>query len=217
LQQDLEICARERVDLAFVPDVPEMYPPGFRTYLEVKELTDVLCGPSRPGHFRGVATVVLKLFNIVGPDVAYFGQKDAQQARIIEQMVRDLNMTVRLRICPIAREPDGLALSSRNQYLDPNQRREASVLYRALSEARRIIEEGERDTARLQRFMSDLIAGTPGAAIDYVAVVDADSLRPIERLQGEVLLALAVKFGATRLIDNLKLQVPPSRARSAAE
>jgi pantoate--beta-alanine ligase len=215
LQQDLEICARERVDLAFVPDVPEMYPPGFRTYLEVKELTDVLCGPSRPGHFRGVATVVLKLFNIIGPDVAYFGQKDAQQARIIEQMVRDLNMTVRLRICPIVREPDGLALSSRNQYLDPNQRREASVLYRALSEARTRIDEGERDAARLQRLMTDRIAATAGAAIDYIAVVDADTLRPIERLEGEVLLAVAVKFGATRLIDNVKLQVPPSCACSA--
>src|SRR6266849_6464425 len=127
-----------------------MYPPGFRTFVEVGGLQDVLCGKARPGHFRGVATVVLKLFNIVQPNIAYFGQKDAQQARILEQMVRDLDVPVRLRICPIVREPDGLAQSSRNQYLDPNQRRLATALYRALQEARRLVEGGERDAAALQ-------------------------------------------------------------------
>src|SRR5262245_56013648 len=132
LERDLKVCEREGVDLIFAPTATTMYPPGFRTYVEVHELQDVLCGASRPGHFRGVVTVVLKLFHIIQPDVAYFGQKDAQQARIIQQMVRDLDVPVRLRICPIVRESDGLALSSRNQYLDPDQRRHATVLYRAL-------------------------------------------------------------------------------------
>src|SRR5437870_7195829 len=128
LKQDLEMCEEHKVDLVFVPEAAVIYPPGFRTAVEVQELQDLLCGASRPGHFRGVATVVIKLFNIVQPDIAYFGQKDAQQARIIQQMVNDLNVLVRLRICPIVREPDGLALSSRNQYLSPDQRRHATLL-----------------------------------------------------------------------------------------
>jgi pantoate--beta-alanine ligase len=210
LEQDLAICARERVDRVFHPDVAVMYPPGFRTFVEVQGLQDVLCGKSRPGHFRGVATVVLKLFHIVQPDVAYFGQKDGQQARLIEQMVRDLNVPVRLRVCPIVREPDGLAHSSRNQYLDPNQRPQATVLYRALEEARRLIDNGERDGAVVQQALAARVQQTPGAALDYAAVVDADTLEAIARLQGEVLLAVAVKFGGTRLIDNCKVQVPGS-------
>ena len=180
-----------------------MYPPGFRTFVEVAELQDVLCGASRPGHFRGVATVVLKLFNIVQPDVAYFGQKDAQQVRIIQQMVRDLNVPVQIRVCPIVRAADGLALSSRNQYLDPDQRRNATVLFRALEKARSLAESGERSALVLKRTVASMIEAAPGAAVDYVAVVDADSLQPVDRLQGEVLVAVAVKFGATRLIDNV--------------
>jgi pantoate--beta-alanine ligase len=207
LAQDLAACAREGVDLVFHPDADVMYPPGFRTFVEVQGLQDVLCGKARPGHFRGVATVVLKLFNIVQPDIAYFGQKDGQQTRILEQMVRDLNVPVRLRICPIVREPDGLALSSRNQYLDPDQRRQAAVLYRALEEARCRIENGERDAAVVCRAMRERIQTVPGAATDYVAVVDVDTLQPVDRLQGEVLLAVAVQFGGTRLIDNLRLQL----------
>jgi pantoate--beta-alanine ligase len=209
LQQDLQVCGQEGVDAVFHPAVAVMYPPGFRTFVEVQQLQDVLCGRSRPGHFRGVATVVLKLFNIVQPDVAYFGQKDAQQTRILEQMVRDLNVPVRLRICPIVREPDGLAQSSRNQYLDPNQRRQATALCRALDEARRRVEGGERDAAVVQQLLAARIQETPGAVLDYAAVVDADSLQPLTRLQGTVLLALAVKFGSTRLIDNLLLHVGP--------
>jgi pantoate--beta-alanine ligase len=208
LAQDLAVCAREQVDLVFHPEAQVMYPPGFQTFVEVHELQDVLCGPSRPGHFRGVATVVLKLFNIVQPDIAYFGQKDAQQALIIQRMVRDLNVPVRLRVCPIVRAPDGLAQSSRNQYLDPNQRRAATALSRALQEARKLVEDGERDAAAVQRLLAARIQQTQGALLDYAAVVDADTLEPVARLQGDVLLALAVKFGATRLIDNLKLQVP---------
>ena len=207
LADDLLICARERVDRVFHPDAALMYPPGFRTFVEVQGLQDVLCGQSRPGHFRGVATVVLKLFHIVQPDIAYFGQKDAQQARIIAQMVRDLDVPVHLRICPIVREPDGLAQSSRNQYLDPNQRRQATVLYRALQEAGRLVEEGQRDAAVVQRTLAARIQETAGAVLDYAAVVDADTLQPLTRLKGDVLLALAVKFGPTRLIDNLQVHV----------
>jgi pantoate--beta-alanine ligase len=207
LAQDLAVCARAKVDLVFHPDAGVMYPPGFRTFVEVGGLQDVLCGKARPGHFRGVATVVLKLFNIVQPDIAYFGQKDAQQVRILEQLVHDLDVPVRLRICPIVREPDGLALSSRNQYLDSDQRRQATVLYRALEEARRRIENGERDAAVLYRAMRERILAVPGATIDYAAVIDADTLQPLDPLQGEVLLAVAVQFGGTRLIDNLRLEI----------
>jgi pantoate--beta-alanine ligase len=202
LEQDLAACDRAGVDIVFAPDSAEMYPPGFRTYVEVSELQKVLCGASRPTHFRGVCTVVLKLFNLVAPDRAYFGQKDAQQVRIIQQMVRDLNVPVEVRVCPIVREPDGLALSSRNQYLSPNERRAAPGLHRALARARARIEAGERDAAHVHQGLIEDIAALPGAVLDYAAVVDADSLESIERLSGSVLLALAVKFGNTRLIDN---------------
>lgn len=207
LDADLAVCEREGADLVFQPEPAVIYPAGFRTFVEVHGLQDVLCGASRPGHFRGVATVVLKLFNIVGPDLAYFGQKDAQQARIIEQLVRDLDVPIRLRICPIVREADGLALSSRNHYLDPDQRRHAVALHDALEEARRQITAGERDATRLRQLLTQRIAATPGALLDYAAVVDADTLQPIERIGGEVLIALAVKFGGTRLIDNVQVAV----------
>jgi pantoate--beta-alanine ligase len=205
-EQDLGVCAREGADVVFAPEVAEIYPPGFRTFVEVPDLQDVLCGASRPGHFRGVATVVLKLFLIVGPDRAYFGQKDAQQARVIRQLVRDLEVPVHLRVCPIIREPDGLALSSRNQYLDPDQRRQATVLYQALEEARALVRAGERDAGAVQRAVAARIASAPGAVLDYVAVVDADTLQPAPALRGEILVAVAVRFGATRLIDNVLLR-----------
>ena len=207
LEKDLTICERLNVDLVFVPDVQAMYPPGFCTYVEVQGLQQVLCGISRPTHFCGVTTVVLKLFNLFQPDVAYFGQKDAQQVRLLQQMVRDLDVPVRLRVCPIVREPDGLALSSRNQYLDAEQRRHATVLYYALEEVRALVEGGERDGARLQQRLVARVEATPGAVLDYAEVVDAGSLQPVSRLQGEVLVALAVKFGRTRLIDNVLLRV----------
>jgi pantoate--beta-alanine ligase len=203
LEHDLEVCTAEGVDLVFNPEATVMYPPDFRTFVEVHELQEGLCGASRPGHFRGVATVVLKLFNIVQPDVAYFGQKDAQQARIIQQMAADLHVPVRLRVCPIVREADGLALSSRNQYLDPEQRRNAPALYRALEEARARIKDGEPDASAIRRFLVARITATPGAQLDYAEIVDADTLRPLDRLRGQILLALAVKFGSTRLIDNM--------------
>ncbi len=207
LAQDLELCGREGVDLAFVPEAATMYPPGSCTYVEVHGLQDVLCGASRPNHFRGVATVVLKLFNIVQPEVAYFGQKDAQQVRILQQMVRDLHLPVEVRTCPIVRAPDGLALSSRNQYLNAEQKRDATVLYEALQEARRAIERGERNAALIRRGLETRLAEAPGAMVDYATVMDYATLRPLERLHGEVLLAVAVRFGETRLIDNLILTV----------
>jgi pantoate--beta-alanine ligase len=200
LERDLGLC--DGVDLVFVPDAALMYPPGFQTRVQVKDLSNILEGAARPGHFDGVATVVLELFNLVQPDRAYFGQKDAQQVRIIQQMVRDLNVPVEIVVCPTMREPDGLALSSRNQYLDADQRREATALNQALEEAEAMIREGERDAAVIERMMADRIAATPGAVLDYAALVDAGTLRPVKPFRGAVLLALAVKFGATRLIDN---------------
>ena len=211
LPEDQALCEREGADLVFAPEPATIYPPGFRTYVEVTELGDVLCGPSRPGHFRGVATVVLKLLNIVQPDRAYFGQKDAQQARIIRQMVRDLDVPTEIVVAPTVREPDGLALSSRNRYLAPAERRHETVLYEALQDVRRRVEAGERDAVALRRLLAERIRATPGAQLDYAEVVDADTLRPVERLTGPALAALAVKFGATRLIDNMELLVSGER------
>jgi len=205
--QDVQVCAAEGVDLIFHPDSGTLYPAGHQTYAEVHNLEKVLCGASRPGHFRGVATIVCKLFNIIQPDVAYFGQKDAQQARIIQQMVRDLNLPLAIHMQPIAREADGLALSSRNQYLDANQRRQATVLYRSLEEVRELVDAGQRDAAILVQAMKNRIATAPAARLDYAAVVDFETLKPLERLHGQVLVALAVHFGSTRLIDNILLKV----------
>jgi pantoate--beta-alanine ligase len=208
LERDLEYCRQEGVDLVFVPPVEVIYPAGFSTHVEVSHMGDALCGPSRPGHFRGVATVVLKLFQIVQPDRAYFGQKDAQQCRIIRQMVDDLAVPVEVRICPTVREPDGLALSSRNQYLTESQRRQAVVLHQALEEGKRLIEAGERNPQTVRKALLDHLVSAPEAIVDYVEVASAESLRPLLHLNGEVLLAVAVKFGGTRLIDNVVVRIP---------
>lgn len=205
LAEDLQVCAAEGVDLVFAPDAATMYPAGFRTYVEVHDWQDVLEGASRPGHFRGVATVVLKLFNQVQPDRAYFGQKDAQQALLIRQMVRDLDVPVQLRICPIVRERDGLALSSRNRYLTPDQRRHATALFQALEEVRAQFAAGERQADPLRATLVRRIQATPGAELDYAAVVDVETLQPVDRITGPALVALAVKFGTTRLIDNVMI------------
>jgi pantoate--beta-alanine ligase len=201
-ERDVQLCVRERVDLIFHPEPATVYPPGFRSTVEVPALANALEGASRPGHFRGVATVVLKLLNIVRPDVVYFGQKDAQQFRLLEQVVRDFDVPATLKLCPTVREPDGLALSSRNVYLDADQRPAATVLSRALDEVRRRIEAGERRAGVLIEQVRAQIATAPGARIDYVAAVAYDTLQPIENLRGRVLIALAVYFGTTRLIDN---------------
>ncbi len=190
-ESDAAKCRTEKVDQIFYPEPSTLYPDGFRTYVEVEGWQELLCGASRPGHFRGVTTVVMKLFNIVQPDRAYFGQKDAQQARIIQKMVQDLDVPVEIRVAAIVREVDGLALSSRNQYLLPEQRRHATVLYHALHEACELIDGGERDGPLLARKMQGRIEATPGAKLDYAAVIDLDTLQPIERLHGRVLLAVA--------------------------
>jgi pantoate--beta-alanine ligase len=203
---DLEVCARAGADLVFHPDAAEMYPADMRTFVEVEQLPDGLCGASRPGHFRGVCTVVAKLFNLVQPDVAFFGQKDAQQARIIRQMARDLDFPVEVRVCPTVREVDGLALSSRNRLLAPAHRAQAPVLYRALRKAEQLVAGGERDAATVEQAIRGHLATAPDGVVDYVALVDADTLRPVVRIAGPLLIALAVKFGNTRLIDNVIVQ-----------
>jgi pantoate--beta-alanine ligase len=199
------------VDFLFAPAVEEIYPPGFRTSVNVEGLADRLEGKIRPGHFRGVATVVLKLLEIVAPRFAYFGRKDAQQARIIRQMAADLALDSEIVVCPIVREPDGLALSSRNQYLSPAERKAAILLYRALLRARRLIEEGERDAMRIVTVMRQEFAQEPLASPDYVEVVDADSFEPLVRLGRSSLVLLAARFGATRLIDNMQVEVLDQR------
>jgi pantoate--beta-alanine ligase len=206
-EHDAALGRAEGADVLFAPDPAEVYPAGFCTSVEVAGLSEVLEGASRPGHFRGVCTVVLKLFNMVQPDVAYFGQKDAQQVRVVRQMVRDLDVPVRVEVCPTVREPDGLALSSRNQYLDADQRRQAVVLYQMLNEAEGRVAAGERRAGEVRRAMLARLAGAPAARLDYAAVVDADSLLPLERLRGDVLVALAGFLGSTRLIDNLPLRI----------
>jgi pantoate--beta-alanine ligase len=206
------------VDVLFAPSTEGMYPPGFRTVVNVEGLGDRLEGRTRPGHFRGVATVVLRLLEIVSPRFAYFGRKDAQQARIIRQMTSDLALDTEIVVCPIVREPDGLATSSRNAYLSPEERRAAPVLYRALDRAREAIAAGERDAARLVQTMRGVLAAEPRAVPDYVEIVDADSLDAVTFLRNECLALLAVRIGATRLIDNMLIDVrgPASGAGGGA-
>jgi len=203
---DRKLLAGAGADVVFHPDAKSMYPPGFATYIEVGRLTRHLCGRSRPGHFRGVATVVAKLFNIVRPHVAVFGQKDAQQAFVVKRMVRDLAFDTRIVVVPTVREPDGLAMSSRNTYLTPDERRQAPVLYRSLRLAREMVEGGEGSAARVKAAMRRVIARESGGRIDYVEVTDTDELAPVKRISGEVLIALAVSFGRTRLIDNVTVR-----------
>ncbi|HEY3363691.1 MAG TPA: pantoate--beta-alanine ligase [Symbiobacteriaceae bacterium] len=207
LEGDGALCRAVPVDLIFSPSVAEIYPQPFLSRVGVSGITETLCGASRPGHFEGVATVVTKLFNIVRPDVAYFGQKDAQQVAVIRRMAADLNMDfVEIVACPIFREPDGLAMSSRNVYLSPAERQAALVLSRSLRMAAERVAAGERDIDRLKAAMRALIAAEPLAAIDYVEIVDTVALRPLERLESQALAAVAVRFGKTRLIDNTILK-----------
>jgi pantoate--beta-alanine ligase len=194
------------VDYLFAPEAAGIYPPGFRTWVNVDGLSDRLDGRSRPGHFRGVTTVVLKLLEIVQPRQAFFGRKDAQQARLIQQMARDLHLDTEIVVCPIVREPDGLAMSSRNAYLNPAERRAATALYRALDGPRRAIERGERDALRLTAAMHEVIRSEPLVELDYVELVDAETLEPVTRLRGACLAMLAARVGTTRLIDNLLIE-----------
>jgi pantoate--beta-alanine ligase len=207
MEGDLRQAREAGVDVVFAPSVEEMYPPGFLTEVAVHELTTPLCGASRPGHFNGVTTVVAKLFNIVGPDRAYFGQKDYQQVTVLRKMTTDLCMPLEVITCPTVREPDGLAMSSRNAYLSPAERQAALVLSCVLRLAEERLAQGERQGIRLTAMLRDCIAKEPLARIDYVAVCDLDTLQEVEQLSGTVLVALAVYIGQTRLIDNAVLRV----------
>lgn len=203
---DLEICRQAGVDAVFLPTVADMYPAGAVTTVHVARLTDTLCGRWRPGHFDGVATVVAKLFNLAQPDAAYFGEKDAQQLAVIRRMVRDLDFPIEIVGCPTVREPDGLALSSRNRYLSPDERARARALSAALRRAAELVASGVRDAATIQRDMEAIIAAARPTQIDYISIVDAETLQPIERMAAPALAAVAVRFGQTRLIDNVTLR-----------
>jgi pantoate--beta-alanine ligase len=206
LPRDLELLEAENVDLVWMPGPEEMYPGTFQTWITVEEVSRPLEGEMRPGHFRGVATVVAKLFNATQPQRAYFGQKDAQQVAVIRQLVRDLDYLLDIVVCPIVREPDGLAMSSRNAYLDPQERQAATVLYRALETARSAFDSGVRSGCRLRQVVKDVIAAEPVARLQYVSCAHPETLEELATITDEALLSLAVFVGRTRLIDNLILQ-----------
>lgn len=206
LEADIQKLTEAKVDGLFLPDSSEVYPRGFSTYVHVEGLSERLEGRSRPGHFQGVATVVLKLFEIVQPHRAYFGRKDAQQVRIIQRMANDLNLDVEIVVCPIVREPDGLALSSRNAYLDAEERKAATVLHRALQAAARELNAGVRDTMELQSAMRKVLENEPRARVDYAEIADAETFEPVVRVGRPSYALLAVHIGKTRLIDNLLIQ-----------
>ena len=201
-ERDERLCREVGVDVVFYPTADAMYPRPYLTYVHVEKLSETMCGASRPGHFRGVTTVVTKLFNIVQPHIAVFGQKDYQQSLIIRQMVRDLNFDVQIDVAPIVREADGLAMSSRNKYLSPEERQQALVLYRSLTRAEELIREGERNVNTLLQAMKTVISEAPDARIDYIAIVDAETLEPLSTVRHNTVIALAVYIGTTRLIDN---------------
>ena len=205
LERDLELI-EPLTDLVWMPTAEIMYPQGYQTWVEVEAITSPLEGAMRPGHFKGVTTVVAKLFNGVQPHKAYFGQKDAQQAAVIRQMVRDLNFPIEIVICPIVREPDGLAMSSRNVYLDLEQRKAATVLFRSLSAAQELFEGGERDAEAIRRKMKEVLEGEPLADVQYVSCADYDTLEELAEIKVKALLSMAVFIGKTRLIDNLVLE-----------
>jgi pantoate--beta-alanine ligase len=204
-EADLEICRQQGVDVVFAPTPEEMYASESLTWVTVEKLTEPLCGRFRPGHFRGVTTVCAKLFNIVQPDVAFFGQKDGQQAIVVKRMVADLNMPLKIVVCPTVREPDGLAVSSRNKYLNESQRKDATCIYKSLQTCRQMIEAGEKDAAKVVAEMRKILARIPSAQIEYVNLVDAETLEPVSGVAGPVLAAVAVKLGPARLIDNIRV------------
>ena len=203
LEGDMKICAESGVDVVFAPTAGEMYARANVTWVDVEKLTQNLCGRSRPAHFRGVTTVCAKLFNIVSPNVAFFGQKDAQQAIIIKRMVSDLNMPLQIAVCPTVREPDGLALSSRNQYLSAQERKDAALLSAALSECEKLVAAGRRNCKALIESMHKIISRSSKAQIEYISIVDPETLADLNVIEGAALVALAAKIGSTRLIDNI--------------
>lgn len=207
IEGDTKKAGEAGADILFIPSAKEMYPEKYNTYVEVYGITDKLCGRSRPGHFKGVCTIVLKLLNIVEPDNAYFGQKDAQQVAVVKRMVKDLNSTVRIVVCPIIREEDGLAMSSRNVYLSQEERKAAQILSRSLYNALEMVNGGERNAEKITNYIIARISSEKLACIDYAEVLDAETLDFKETLEGTVLMAVAVKFGNTRLIDNVITEV----------
>jgi pantoate--beta-alanine ligase len=202
-ERDLALLEKEGTDVVFMPSAEELYPPGFNSWVEVGKLTERLEGAARPGHFRGVATVVAKLFNIVRPDKAYFGQKDAQQLLVIKKMATDLDMGIKVVAVPTVREPDGLAMSSRNTYLNIEERKQAAVLYQALNLAQKLYAEGEKDAKAILRQMTALIQRQPLADIEYISIADGETLDELDRVKPPALVSMAVRFGKTRLIDNV--------------
>lgn len=203
LKNDIKLARKAGVNYLFIPDDCDMYPSGFSSEVSVSNVTQMLCGLSRPGHFNGVTTVVLKLFNIITPDTAYFGQKDAQQLVVLRKMVKDLNMPVKIKAMPIVRNNDGLAMSSRNAYLSKSQRQEALNLYKSLLKARQLIKQGERNCAKIKSEMKRLILRGKSVKIDYIAIVDVEDLSVKKYVEAKVLIAIAVFIGKVRLIDNL--------------
>jgi len=203
LKADLEICKKAGVDAVFVPSTKQMYPQQNLTWVNVEKLTDQLCGRFRPGHFRGVATVCAKLFNIVQPDIAFFGQKDAQQTLVIRRMVADLNMSLKIIVCPTIREADGLAVSSRNRYLTDKQKKQAAYIYKSLQKARQMIDAGDKNCGAVISLMRKILNQAPSIEIEYINIVDAETAQITTRIAGKVLIAIAVRIGSTRLIDNI--------------
>lgn len=203
IEGDMKILQEVGADVLFIPESKEMYPKGYNTFVEVMKITNVLCGASRPDHFRGVTTIISKLFNITKPNRAYFGQKDAQQCAVIKKMVKDLNYDLEIIVCPIIREKDGLALSSRNAYLNEDERKEARVLFQTLMLARESIENGEKDPELIKKLIYKTISEKKLANLEYVEIINETTLENIDEIKGDVLIALAVKFGKTRLIDNI--------------
>jgi len=206
LKKDLGFCEREGVDIVFAPEAEKMYPENYATYINVGNITDALCGASRPGHFQGVATVVTKLFNITMPDIAYFGHKDAQQAIVIKKMAEDLNMSVNIKVMPTVREKDGLAMSSRNVYLSREERIQAQSIYKSLKLAKELFNNGEMDSWKIINKIKWVISKQPDARVEYIKVVDIRDLKDIKKISGKALMAIAVWIGKTRLIDNVVLK-----------
>ena len=206
LERDLTLLRQEKTDVVFIPEAKEMYPPNFSSWVVVEKITERLEGAFRPGHFKGVATVVTKLFNITQPTRAYFGQKDAQQALVIKRMVADLNMDLEIIVLPTVREPDGLAMSSRNVYLNPEERQAALILWKSLNLAQQLWAEGERNAERIRSQMFNLIKSEPRAKIEYISIADNETLQELEQLDRPALVSLAVRIGKARLIDNIVLR-----------
>jgi pantoate--beta-alanine ligase len=207
LKADLEICRKAGVDVVFAPSPQQMYPGENLTWVNVEKLTEQLCGRFRPGHFSGVTTVCAKLFNIVAPDIAFFGQKDAQQAIVIKRMVTDLNMPLKIVVCPTVRQADGLAVSSRNQYLTRQQKKNAPLIYKSLQRCQKLIADGVTDSKTIINQMRKILQQAPSIKIEYISIVDADTLQELKKITGKVLTAVAVKIGSTRLIDNILVDV----------